>query len=154
MQGATVFASSSFLRQCLPIPDFCKFHDKWFGLNAAAQDGVLFMREPLVLYRRHPNQVTMAKEIAPPPTKEELQNAKRARQKWLEDVQDNVSLSEGCLRIIQFAKKLNDPQKKGALRLCLYVFYLFKYCGARYFLFWSLGKLKRTCASLFCRKQD
>ena len=148
--GNTIFAKASFLSQLLPIPDFCVWHDVWFGLNAASQGGILFVKKPLVLYRRHPSQVTSGAKAQGSSIEEEMRNAKRARRKWLEDVQSNVSLSKECLRIIQSAIKLNERKKKRGFWFWLYVF---RNCGVRYFLFCAWSNLKKTCARLHQRKK-
>jgi glycosyltransferase involved in cell wall biosynthesis len=50
--GATLACRRSYLRTLLPFPPNVP-HDFWLTLNAACDDSLAIVREPLILYRRH-----------------------------------------------------------------------------------------------------
>lgn len=57
-QGATILASSSFIRDCLPIPDACIFHDWYFIICSNIKDSFIYIDKPTIKYRQHDNNVT------------------------------------------------------------------------------------------------
>jgi len=61
--GCTVLIRKEFLDKYSPIPDTEKYHDYWFALCAAKNNGVEYLVEPLVLYRQHEEQDTGANEL-------------------------------------------------------------------------------------------
>jgi hypothetical protein len=44
---------ADFLPHALPFPPGIPMHDQWLGLMAERRKRVRFLREPLLLYRRH-----------------------------------------------------------------------------------------------------
>ena len=49
----------SLLPLILPIPQEIEMHDQWIGLiNELTKGGSLFLKEPLLLYRRHEKNVS------------------------------------------------------------------------------------------------
>jgi glycosyltransferase involved in cell wall biosynthesis len=55
--GAMAF-DINFLARVLPFPKYVVSHDNWIGLLATFQGRLLFLNEPLLLYRRHGTNVT------------------------------------------------------------------------------------------------
>ncbi len=49
----------------LPFPDYIPMHDEWLGLVCQVVGEVVFLPEPLTLYRRHNNNVTLLKSSPP-----------------------------------------------------------------------------------------
>ena len=145
VQGATVLAKASFIKQCLPIPDSCKYHDWWFALCAALQNGILHTPKPLVLYRRHQDQVTW--ENVDPCVDREARLRERMKEIRgnLKAVQGVFSLSEKALRIVRDAAEFNESLKG---RGWLYLAYCFRHCGMRrtvqFFLKALFSRAKRT----------
>lgn len=136
IQGCTIFARAAFLRQCLPIPDFMRFHDYWFAINAAARNGFFCILKPLVLYLRHPNQVTAAGGYSSAASDGRLNGIKKGRE-WLEALQCSLDLSEECKRIMRDAIKLTGRQGH---KEWFKAAYIFRHCGMRYFAWWLLLK--------------
>ena len=58
VQGAASLIRRDFLLKVLPIPDFISFHDYWFGINAAAGNGIAYLENPTLYYRQHGNNIT------------------------------------------------------------------------------------------------
>ncbi len=137
VQGATLLAKASFLKQCLPISAYCKYHDWWFALSAALQNGILHILEPLILYRRYQQQVTWDYT--------ELRKRMEEIRGNLKAVRGAFSLSEKSLQIVQDAAKFNDSQER---RGWGYLAYSFKHCGmrrtARFFLRKILARSRRV----------
>lgn len=51
--GCTTLLSRELAQYALPIPQGEKFHDWWFALVAATKNGISYIPEPLLLYRKH-----------------------------------------------------------------------------------------------------
>lgn len=51
--GCTLMLKRELLLTALPFPEGEKFHDRWLSLIACKLDGVVFLDEQLVLYRKH-----------------------------------------------------------------------------------------------------
>ncbi len=60
--GCTVMINYNLLRKALPIPEEAIMHDWWLGLVASAFGKVAYIKEPLILYRQHLNNVVGAWE--------------------------------------------------------------------------------------------
>lgn len=58
VSGHAVLFRRSLLAQVLPIPDGFDYHDWWLAVVAAANGGVRFCPEKLVLYRLHAGNLT------------------------------------------------------------------------------------------------
>ena len=130
VQGATLLAKASFLKQCLPVSDLCKYHDYWFAQKATLQNGILYIPKPLVLYRRHSSQVTWEnRSIYSRGSKEKLQKRISETRENLNNIQASLNLPEEYLRIVQEAAKFNEHQRHRDL---FKLAYSFKNCGARY----------------------
>lgn len=57
VSGHSMMIKRELLSRTLPVPqDF--FHDEWFAVNAAVMNGILYVNEPLTLYRQHGATVT------------------------------------------------------------------------------------------------
>jgi len=57
--GCCMAFTASYKDRFLPFPEKLPMHDWWIGLLASLDKGaVVFLREPLLLYRRHPGTVT------------------------------------------------------------------------------------------------
>lgn len=57
--GCCMAFTASYKDRFLPFPEKLPMHDWWIGLRASLDKGaVVFLREPLLLYRRHPGTVT------------------------------------------------------------------------------------------------
>lgn len=60
VQGAASLIKRDFLLKCLPIPEFVIFHDHWFGINAAACNGIAYIEDSTLFYRQHGNNITQS----------------------------------------------------------------------------------------------
>lgn len=105
--GATAMISRSLVKDIIPIqvPENY-FHDSWFAINAAAQNGLAFLEEPLISYRVHPDQqVGITKE------KKETSNTGKShlisREEYIKQLQEKYFKPSVLARIYQqiFAKK-------------------------------------------------
>lgn len=56
--GACMAFRANLKRWIFPIPDKIFMHDYWIGVRAEDAGKVVFLREPLLLYRRHSSNVT------------------------------------------------------------------------------------------------
>lgn len=56
--GACMAFRSELRKYIFPIPDKIFMHDYWIGARAEEVGEVIFLREPLLLYRRHSSNVT------------------------------------------------------------------------------------------------
>lgn len=56
--GACMAFRSQLREYIFPIPDKIFMHDYWIGMRAEEAGKVVFIREPLLLYRRHSSNVT------------------------------------------------------------------------------------------------
>ncbi len=59
--GACMAFRADLKDRIFPIPDKIFMHDYWIGARAQEIGKVAFLREPLLLYRRHENNVTALK---------------------------------------------------------------------------------------------
>jgi glycosyltransferase involved in cell wall biosynthesis len=51
--GCTALFKKELLKNALPIPESEKNHDWWLALSACTMNGILYLEEPLIMYRRH-----------------------------------------------------------------------------------------------------
>lgn len=58
IQGAACLFRRQLSITCLPSPDTCKFHDYWLALNAALNNGIKYIENPILYYRQHNHNVT------------------------------------------------------------------------------------------------
>lgn len=58
--GCTVLFRKEILEEALPFPKGLAYHDWWLGLVAAKHGRIIFLNEPLILYRQHESQDTGA----------------------------------------------------------------------------------------------
>lgn len=56
--GCCMCFKKSMLDYILPFPDKIAMHDIWIGLSTEMKGKVHFLKEPLILYRRHENTAT------------------------------------------------------------------------------------------------
>lgn len=56
--GCCMAVRKEILKKVLPIPEKVWIHDQWIGLLAEQLGTVIFLEEPLLLYRRHGENVT------------------------------------------------------------------------------------------------
>lgn len=56
--GCCMAVRKEILKKVLPIPEKVWIHDQWIGLLAEQLGTVVFLEEPLLLYRRHGENVT------------------------------------------------------------------------------------------------
>ncbi len=57
-QGTAMLVKTEFLRKNIPFPEDIKFHDWWLALCGCFEDGVVYIKEPILRYRQHSNNVT------------------------------------------------------------------------------------------------
>lgn len=57
-QGCACLVRKRLLSKCLPIPANVKFHDWWFAIVANSQNGVNWIKIPILQYRQHGKNVT------------------------------------------------------------------------------------------------
>lgn len=62
VSGNTVLFKRELIKYILPIPKYIEFHDHWIALIASFVGTIKYSKNPLIEYRRHPNQVTIKKE--------------------------------------------------------------------------------------------
>lgn len=60
--GCCMAFKREILLRCLPFPKFPIEHDTWIGLNALKNGNVEFIKEPLIYYRRHLDNVSSCSE--------------------------------------------------------------------------------------------
>ena len=63
IQGCTAFFKRELLKDYIPIPDTQQFHDQWLALVAITKGKIVFLKEGLLYYRTHLNNVTGGAEI-------------------------------------------------------------------------------------------
>lgn len=108
-QGATILAKTAFIKQCLPIPELFPFHDHWFALFAATQNGIKYIDKSLLLYRKHIHQQTINNkknifhELKPFNEKINLYNSYYEHQKKLEVFLKTANLNLMQNNIVQNA---------------------------------------------------
>lgn len=61
-QGAACLIKKSLVQKALSIPENVKFHDYWFAIVAAANNGVAYINECILYYRQHGTNVTENKK--------------------------------------------------------------------------------------------
>lgn len=61
-QGSATLLRRSLVAKALPIPDRVKFHDYWFALIAASNNGVTYLTDCILKYRQHSNNITQNKK--------------------------------------------------------------------------------------------
>lgn len=57
-QGAASLYKADFLKKLLPIPDKVNFHDAYFASCASLENGLLYLKTPILRYRQHGDNVT------------------------------------------------------------------------------------------------
>lgn len=63
-QGCACLVKKELLSKCLPIPADAKFHDWWFAIMACSQNGVNYVKIPVLKYRQHGKNVTENKKYS------------------------------------------------------------------------------------------
>lgn len=61
-QGATMMINNRMKEIALPIPDGVDYHDTWLASVACFLDGINYIEEPILKYRRLSNSVTGSRE--------------------------------------------------------------------------------------------
>lgn len=61
-QGTAALFKKTLLAKALPIPEIVKFHDYWLALIAASSNGVKYLKECILKYRQHGNNITLNKK--------------------------------------------------------------------------------------------
>lgn len=56
--GATMAFRREILTVAMPFPQHIPMHDQWLGILAEYKKNVVFLNQPLILYRRHANNVS------------------------------------------------------------------------------------------------
>lgn len=64
VQGSTILAKATFIKQYLPIPDDFIYHDWYYGLLASLSNKLVYSEKTTLLYRQHPRQCTKAKKLS------------------------------------------------------------------------------------------
>ncbi len=131
VQGATILATSEFIKSNLPFPDEIQFHDWYFGVLAAVNKSLVYLNKPTIKYRQHGKNITsnekktLKDSIKPVPYKREevLKNAKETLC-LIETVRKNTKDKE-ILEYLNDSKRYYEelPDKK---------FYTLKY-ASKYF---------------------
>lgn len=81
VQGTASLMKRDFLMRCLPIPEFIIFHDYWFGINAAACNGIVYLEDSTLFYRQHGNNITNNTNSIFKKVKDSIINAKTMKKK-------------------------------------------------------------------------
>ncbi|MBO6101264.1 MAG: glycosyltransferase family 2 protein [Spirochaetaceae bacterium] len=81
VQGTASLMKRDFLLKCLPIPEFVIFHDYWFGINAAACNGIFYFEDSTLFYRQHGNNITNNTNSICKKVKDSIVNAKTMKKK-------------------------------------------------------------------------
>ena len=58
VQGASILCKKDFLLKYLPIPEYFVYHDWYFAICAALNNGIKYVDKPTLKYRQHGNNVT------------------------------------------------------------------------------------------------
>lgn len=58
VQGACMLMKTSFAKKYLPIPENVSYHDCWYSMNAALDNGIIFTDTIINRYRQHGKNVT------------------------------------------------------------------------------------------------
>lgn len=61
-QGTATLFKKTLLTKALPIPENVKFHDYWLALIASSSNGVKYLKECILKYRQHGNNLTLNKK--------------------------------------------------------------------------------------------
>jgi glycosyltransferase involved in cell wall biosynthesis len=62
--GCCMAFKREVLERSLPFPERIPMHDWWLGLNSALTGKVVFLEQPLILYRRHGGNASSTAEIS------------------------------------------------------------------------------------------
>ena len=62
VQGATVLARSDFVKKYLPIPEECDYHDWYYAVCSAIDNGLVYLENPTMKYRQHEKNVIGGKK--------------------------------------------------------------------------------------------
>lgn len=57
-QGSASLLQKDFLKNVLPIPEKIKYHDAWFAACACFENGLDYIKEPILRYRQHGNNIS------------------------------------------------------------------------------------------------
>ena len=63
-QGCACLATKGLLSRCLPIPPDVRFHDWWFAIVACSENGVNYVKIPILKYRQHGKNITENKKYS------------------------------------------------------------------------------------------
>ena len=63
-QGCASLVKKRLLSKCLPIPVNVKFYDWWFAIVGCSQNGVNYVKIPILKYRQHGKNVTENKKFS------------------------------------------------------------------------------------------
>ena len=61
--GCTCLFKRELIKNSFPIPEGEKYHDWWLSIVASILDGIEYVREPLILYRQHEQNILGLKRI-------------------------------------------------------------------------------------------
>ena len=125
-QGAAMLVKTKFLKNNIPFPEGVKFHDWWLALCACFENGVVYVKEPVLRYRQHSNNVTMNEKEGIKKSLKGLFN----RSNENEVISQRISLYNNlCLKyanVIYVLGALNDFFTKSLYRNRKTAFFLFK----------------------------
>lgn len=89
--GHAMLVKAKFIRKIIPFPDNL-FYDLWIGFNAAANNGIKFIDEILVLYRQHQNNAVGTRMFKNKRSKDSVQQQFKKKRAEL------ISLSKASMK--------------------------------------------------------
>jgi glycosyltransferase involved in cell wall biosynthesis len=104
--GCTILFKRELLSIALPIPEGECYHDWWLSMIACKQNGIFYINEPLVNYRRHEANTLGGLQIKP------KLKGKLFKIYWKQPDRSVFKKAEKRLEKISEARVFNDTEKK------------------------------------------
>ncbi|MCR5187848.1 MAG: glycosyltransferase [Treponema sp.] len=106
VQGSTILAQASFLKESLPIPQEIGFHDYWFSFKALSKEGFAYLDQCSLRYRRHQATVTESdKEQSFSKDQREHVSTNEERELYLKNNQERIKILTFILEKLDWGKR-------------------------------------------------
>ena len=139
-QGATMLIRKSFLKEVPPVPANVSFHDYWIAMNSFRKNGLAYLDDCSIRYRKHVNSVE-----------------KNARAELLKDyfkvsmrtVDDWKELRDFCDKKVVFLKAIESEMPLSASQAKAVTDAIRYYSELKYKTFWSFLYFVRNCKYIY-----
>lgn len=103
--GCSMLMSKELVKQALPIPEGERYHDWWMALIASTMKGIVYLDEPLFMYRQHHfNTIGMKKDAS--------FYGKLFGFLYSRSERDWYAVQESRLGVLENATQFNEKQKE------------------------------------------